>query len=205
VEAAVYGRISSYIRRNAIGTDKIVTGAVRSGDVLDADLTGTDIANDLDGDFNDRGQDDVSADRLGGIEEEDFVYASPSLSTNPPNSIPGLRWRGFFLATDESDDDLALAGNRIVVENVGAADQFRSATRSRPATPPRRSSSGSEPAAPTSTSRARPARATSRSRTMGISGSRVTGCRPGACTPGTSRTSTCSSCWRRPEPATRYL
>jgi hypothetical protein len=158
VEAALYGRISSYIRRNAIGTDKIVTGAVRSGDVLDADLTGTDIANDLDGDFNDRGQDDVSADRLGGIEEEDFVYASPSLSTNPPNSIPGLRWRGFFLAP-----------------------------------------------APTSTSRARPARATSRSRTMGISGSRVTGCRPGACTPGTSRTSTCSSCWRRPEPATRYL
>jgi hypothetical protein len=113
------------IANNAVGSDKIVTGAVRTGDVLDADLTGTDIANDLDGDFNDRGQDDVSADRLAGVEEEDFVYASPSLSTNPPNSIPGLRWRGFFLDTDESDDDLALASNRIVVENVGAADQFR--------------------------------------------------------------------------------
>jgi hypothetical protein len=113
------------IAENAIGTNKIVNGAVRSADVLDGDLTDAEIANDEDGDFNDEGQDDVSADRLAGIEEEDFVYASPSLSTNPPNSIPGLRWRGFFLNTQQSDDDLVLASNRIVVENVGTADQFR--------------------------------------------------------------------------------
>jgi hypothetical protein len=112
------------IANKAIGTDKIVNGAVRSGDVLDGDLTGADIANDEDGDFNDEGQDDVSADRLGGIEEEDFVYASPSLSTNPPNSIPGLRWRGFHRSTTQSDDELRLA-SRIAIENVGVADQFR--------------------------------------------------------------------------------